>query len=314
MAEAIDLFGADYEHTLALNGAWNGVEIRYRTRPVEEIFMEMISDHAFQACEFSLSNYLMLRDDGADWLSAIPVFPNRNFRHGTLFVRRDSALATPSDLRGARIGVDDYSMTAAVWVRGLLNEDYGVHWREMKWYSNPAKRRFPAPKDVVLTPAADDLESLLVRGELDATISFGPRDERLPPGQRRLRRLFPDVREVEMQYFRRTGIYPISHCVVIRKDYLDAVPRAPLALFQAYAESKAKAYKRRLGTTLVPGGKFYWAEVFESFGGDPVPYGLTEQNRKVIAKLAGYLLEQRLIERLPTIDELFVDGSPGFRE
>lgn len=310
----VDLSGADYEHTMALDGIRHGVEIRYTARPVMEIFRRMIAERAFEACEFSLSNYILLKDLGADWLSAIPIFPNRSFRQNTLFVRRDSELVEPAQLRGKKIGVEDYSMTAAVWVRGFLNEEYGVHWRELNWCCDASQRRFAAPAEVKITPVASDLENMLLEGELDAIMSFGPRDERLPPDQRRLRRLIANVEVVEREYLQRTGIYPINHCVVIRKDILDRIPDSPQCLFEAYANSKASAYRRKLGATLVPWGKRHWTDVFDLFGGDPLPYGLTGPNRKVVGKLAEYLHEQQLIAKVPEIDGLFVSESAGFRE
>ena len=111
----IELYGGDYEHTLELAGQSGGFDIRYNTAPVVEIFEKMLTERAFEACEFSLSNYIMLKDRGASWLHAVAVFPYRAFRHSTLYVRKDSAIRAPKDLVGKRIGVPDYSMTAAVW-------------------------------------------------------------------------------------------------------------------------------------------------------------------------------------------------------
>lgn len=314
MIQMVDLFGADYEHTMALDGVRHGVRINYNARPVAEIFGKMIAERSFEACEFSLSNYIMLKDRGADWIFAIPVFPNRSFRHNTLFVRRDGDLVEAAQLRGKKIGVEDYSMTAAVWVRGLLNEEYDVHWRELEWYCDAGQRRFATPAGVKLIPVSGDLENMLIEGELDAIMSFGPRDERLPVAKRQLRRLIANVEDVEREYYQRTGIYPINHCVVIRKDVLDRFPDLSRCLFEAYAGSKASAYKRRLGATLVPWGRRYWTEVFDVFGGDPLPYGLTKPNRMVIEKLANYLHEQKLIAKKPKINSLFVPGSAEFRE
>ena len=120
MPEAIDVAGGDYEHTLGLAGIRDGIDIRYTTAPLRDVFLRMLTERCYEACEFSLSNYLMLRDRGADWLHAIPVFPYRAFRHSTLYVRKDSSLREPADLRGKRVGVPDFSMTAAVWTRGIL--------------------------------------------------------------------------------------------------------------------------------------------------------------------------------------------------
>jgi 4,5-dihydroxyphthalate decarboxylase len=312
--KSIELYGGDYEHTLTLGGDAASLTIDYNVLPTMEMFSRMITRRAFEACEFSLANYILLKDGGADWLHAIPVFPNRSFRHNTLFVHAQSPLKAPAELRGRRIGVEDYSMTAAVWVRGFLQEQYGVHWSELDWYCNVAHQRFPIPDGAKVTAVSADLEDMLVSGELDALISFGPRDERLPRAQRKLRRLIDDVENVEKVYFRSTGIYPINHCVVVRSDLLERMPEVPALLFDAYAMSKARAYRRRLGATLVPWAKSNWTDVFEFFGGDPLPYGLTDQNLTVVERLIGHLYEQKFIAKRWTPESLFVEGSAALRE
>lgn len=312
--QSIELYGGDHEHTLSLPGAGHGLDIRYHVLPIMEMFGRMITERAYEACEFSLANYILLKDRGADWLHAIPVFPNRSFRHNTLFVRGDSDFSAPAQLRGRRIGVQDYSMTAAVWVRGFLLEQYGVHWRELAWFCDPAHKRFPAPEGASVTAVPGDLEDMLIAGELDAMISFGPRDERLPRAQRKLRRLIADFEDVEKAYYTSSGIYPINHCVVVRQDLLARMPDVPKRLFDAYSASKARAYERRLGATMIPWGKHYWSDVLEFFGRDPLPYGLTEQNRKVVSKLIEYLRQQKFITQAWTPDSLFVSGSAGYRE
>ena len=310
----VELTGADYEHTTALEGARDGVLLKYHARPVGEIFGRMIAERAFEACEFSLANYMLLKSRGADWLKAVPVFPNRAFRHSTLFVRTDSDLTDPAQLHGRKIGVEDYSMTAAVWVRGFLGEQYGVHWRELEWYCDEKHTRFAAPSGVRITQVGSDLESMLLDGQLDVIMSFGPRDERLPPEKRRLRRLIANSEDVEKAYYRRTGIYPINHCVVVREDLIERAPQIGRVIFDAYVDSKLAAYKRRLGSTMIPWAKRYWTETLDFFGGDPLPYGLTDANRAVIDKLAHYLHEQKLIAERPAIDSLFIAGSADFRE
>src|SRR6476646_11165850 len=130
---AVKLYGGDYEHTLDLAGVREGIVIEYAVRPLLEIFEGMLNDRAYEACEFSLSNYIMLQDRGATWIHAVPVFPYRAFRHSTLYVRKDSPLQEPADLHGKRVGVPDFSMTAAVWTRGILADQYGVQWRDLRW-------------------------------------------------------------------------------------------------------------------------------------------------------------------------------------
>src|SRR5690606_16006607 len=120
----IEFVGGDHEHTLGMSQERHGIRINYTTAPLMPVFERMISERAYEACEFSLANYIMLKDRGADWLSAIPVFPQRAFRHANFYLRQDSPIQEPSQLRGRRIGVPDYSMTLAVWMRGILFEQY----------------------------------------------------------------------------------------------------------------------------------------------------------------------------------------------
>lgn len=311
MNKSIELFGGDYEHVLGLSGARRGVDIRYTVAPPRDIFVRMLREQAYEACEFSLSNYIMLKDRGADWLHAIPIFPYRAFRHSALFVRKDSPFQAPKDLRGKRIGVADFSMTAAVWARGILADQYGVQWRELHWVVS-GRQRFDALSDVPLETIEGDVESELIAGRIDALLSPAVKDDRTSAGDRKLRTLIADPQAAEEAYLREYGIYPINHVVVIRSDSLVRVPSAPRALFDAYIDAKARAYSRQLGTTLMPWGARHWKNVFDRFGGDPLSYGLNESNRKTIARLSKYLHDQGLIAREPDVGSLFIAGSETF--
>jgi 4,5-dihydroxyphthalate decarboxylase len=303
--DTVEVTGGDYEHTLGLAGIRNGIDIRYTTAPLRDVFVRMLTERCYEACEFSLSNYLMLKDRGADWLHAIPVFPYRAFRHSTLYVRKYSSLREPADLRGKRIGVPDFSMTAAVWTRGILGDQYGVQWRELHWVVS-GKQRFAALPGVTLETIDGDLESLLVAGRIDVLLTPQTADDRKPADERRLRSLIANAQAEEEAYLRAFGIYPINHVVVIRSDVLQRLPGVPRTLFEAYEQAKARAYARQLGTTLMPWGARHWREAFDHFGGDPLPYGLNDINRKVVGTLARFLYEQRLIERQPDLDSLFI--------
>lgn len=309
----IDFHGGDYEHVLGLSGAREGIDIRYVERPLLEIFEGMLNERRYECCEFSLANYIMLKDRGADWIHAIPVFPYRAFRHSTLYVRKDSPLKGPQDLRGKRVGVPDFSMTAAVWTRGILKEQYGVDWTEMRWVAS-GRQRFQALAGVPLEVVESDLEEDLVAGRIDALLTPTPADEKKPADERRLRSLIADVQKAEEDYVRDYGVYPINHVVVIRDDALRRLAKLPKALFTAFADAKARAYKRRLGTTLMPWGMRHWNKVFDQFGGNPLPYGLTQVNRDVVGRLAGFLHDQKLIAKQPSVDELFIPESRAFAE
>jgi 4,5-dihydroxyphthalate decarboxylase len=307
----IEVYGGDYEHVLGLSGAHAGIEVRYVVRPLLEIFEGMLNERSYEACEFSLSNYIMLKDRGARWLEAVPVFPYRAFRHSTLYVRRDSPLDGPSDLRGRTVGVPDYSMTAAVWTRGILGEQYGVHWSEMRWVAS-GRQRFSVIEGIDLEIIDRDLEAELTEGRIDALLTPTPRDETLPRDKRRLRSLIPDVQAAEEAYVRDYGVYPINHVIVMREDAMARLPELPAALFEAYASAKARAYRRRLGTTLMPWGMRHWIKVFDQFDGDPLPYGLTPLNRSVVERLAGFLRDQKLTSRQLSIEDLFLPACRHF--
>ena len=305
----VEVYGGDYEHVLGLSGAYHGIDVTYVVRPVLDIFEAMLNDRIYDACEFSLSNYIMLKCAGADWLHAIPIFPYRAFRHSTLHVRRDSGLIAPADLRGKLVGVPDYSMTAAVWTRGILDEQYSVHWSEMRWVAS-RRQRFSASEGIDLKIIDTDLETALIDGQIDALLAPTVRDGMLPGAKRQLRTLIASAQEAEETYFRDHGIYPINHVIVIRDVALARLPQLPRALLMAYTKSKTQAYGRRLGTTLVPWGRQYWTKIFDQFDQDPLQYGLTPVNRNVVERLARYLCEQRLTSYQLSIDELFLPQCP----
>ena len=311
MAQAIEVTGGDYEHTLGLAGIRDGIDIRYTTAPLREVFVKMLNERCYEACEFSLSNYLMLKDRGAEWLHAIPVFPYRAFRHSTLYVRKDSQLREPSELRGKRIGVPDFSMTAAVWTRGILADQYQVQWQDLHWIVS-GKQRFAALQGVALETVDDDLETMLIDGRIDALLTPQAADDQKPAGERKLRSLIADAQVEEEVYLRKFGIYPINHVVVIRSDVLRRHRGLPRVLFDAYEQAKTRAYARQLGTTLMPWGARHWKRTFDLFGGDPLPYGLNEINRNVVARLAKHLYDQKLIARIADVSALFLPGTEKY--
>ena len=309
----LNILGADYEFTLQVDGTWQGVDCRYVPSELLTIYGKILNHEPFEASEFSLANFTMMRDRGVDHMVAIPVFVNRAFRHGIMWVRKDSDLTEPSQIKGKRVGVMDYSMTAAVWLRGTLIDDYDVHWSDLDWYAN-RKQRFPAPDRAGLTLGDEDPETMVIEGRLDVYIAPRTRDGNKPLGEQQLRPLLSDPEGAERDYYLRTGIYPINHCMVIHRDVYDSVPNVARAIFDAYSHSKQVALQRKVGSTFVPWGAQYWANTMSVFGGDPFPYGLNESNRNNVGTLVGYLHEQGLIEKRPSVDELFQPETLGWRE
>lgn len=284
--------------------------------PVEEIFSRMNRRAEFDASEMSMSHYIRRRARGDDSQVAIPVFLSRLFRHSCIFVSAKSGIERPEQLKGRRIGVPSYEMTAAVWMRGFLQDDYGLHPGDVIWLEGALERGRGTGHEPMQSPPGVRLEhlgpgqglsDLLAEGQIDALITA-----RAPScfadGSGRARRLFQDFRSVEQDYYHRTGFFPIMHTVVLRKDVVAANPTAPLSLFRAFCDAKrlAVAALRDSGALRVT---LPWllAELDETervLGSDFWPYGLARSRHEVEA-LAAYSFQQGLIERRVAVEELF---------
>jgi 4,5-dihydroxyphthalate decarboxylase len=234
-------------------------------------------------------------------MSAIPVFLNRAFRHGSLYVRRDSGLTHPSQLRGKTVGAKEYSQTAGVWWRGTMLDEYDLHWTALNWVAGPIQRFVP-PAQAAVRTVEGDIEQLVIDGKIDAFLAPSTEDGKKPEHQRQLRPLLPDTETAERDYFARSGIYPFNHAVVIHQNCLAKFPAAPKVLFEACCASKRQFYAD--GGNLNPWG--------DPPAADLIPFGLTEKNREIVATLWRYLLEQKLISRIPDMDALFVAGAAGW--
>jgi 4,5-dihydroxyphthalate decarboxylase len=314
----------DYDRTLPLRtGAVrpDGVELEVLALEPEEMFYRMARRRDFDVAEFSLATYTVLRGRGEP-LVAIPVFPSFAFRHSAIFVRSDAGIREPRDLVGKRVGVPKYHMTAAVWVRGILEDEYGVSPSDLHWFEGGEGT---AVKEVDVTlppglrhqlvPGDRNLGHLLAAGELDAFIGArrpagaagtGSAGEPAP-----VRRLFPDFRRVERAYFEKTGIFPIMHTVVLKEELVQEHPWLPRSLYDAFAEAKRLAYRRLADTAVLP-YVLPWlvAEVEETralMGNDPFPYGVS-RNRKTVETLARYSFRQGLAPRRLAVEELFCES------
>ena len=311
----------DYDRTLPLRtGAVrpDGVELKVLALEPEEMFYRMARLRDFDVAEFSLATYTVLRGRGEP-LVAIPVFPSFAFRHSAIFVRDGAGIREPRDLVGKRVGVPKYHMTAAVWVRGILEDEYGVSPSDLHWFEG-GEGAAVKEVDVALPPGLRhqvvpgdrNLGHLLAAGELDAFIGA-----RRPAGAASakepapVRRLFPDFRRVERAYFEKTGIFPIMHTVVLKEDLVRKHPWLPRALYEAFVEAKRLAYRRLADTAVLP-YVLPWlvAEVEETralMGDDAFPYGVS-RNRKTVETLAGYSFRQGLAPRRLAVEELFCES------
>jgi 4,5-dihydroxyphthalate decarboxylase len=308
----------DYDRTRALMDgtvAPDGIELVYLNQPVEETFFRMLRYREFDCCEMSLSSYVASLDKGAPFV-AIPAFPSRFFRHSCIFVSARSGIRKPEDLKGRRIGVPEYQMTAPVWIRGILSDDYGVKVTECEHFSGgeeepgrDEKLKLDLPPAIRLKPIPGDktLSRMLADGELDALVTArAPSTFASRPND--VKRLFPDYVQVEKEYYRRTRIFPTMHTVVIRRDVYEKNPWVAQSLYKAFTEAKARAYALYNQTAALP-AMVPWlvAELEEArreMGEDWWPYGL-EPNRKVLETFLRYHHEQGLSKQLRKPEELF---------
>lgn len=281
-----------------------------------EIFDRMLINLEFEACEMSSSEFVRYAVRGDCPMVAIPVFPSRVFRHG--YIAIDSRqIGAPNDLAGKRIGVPLYAMTAAIFIRGLLQDDHGVDFSHVTWVEggmndtkpHGAPSNLPLTRPVAIEPpsSAMSLNDRLEQGDIAAIIGSGlPKALKTNPN---VKRLFPDYRAREVDYVKRTGIFPIMHLVAVRRDVYEQHPFVATSLFNACCEAKAIAARkmRELGTLryMLPWMAAEIEEIDDVFGGDPWPYGV-EANRPTLEALVRYLADQALIEKPVPIDELFV--------
>lgn len=293
-----------------------GLELNFVPLEVEEIFWRQLRHGEFDGCEMSLSSYTMARSRGDDRFVAIPVFTSRFFRHSCVYVNTSRGIAAPQDLKGKVVGVPEYQMTAAVWLRGLFQHEYGVHPREIHWRTGglevpgrEEKLRLELPADVDCRPIPDGktLSRMLSEGEIDALLTARTPSGFLD-GSPNVGRLFRDYRTEEQEYYRRTGIFPIMHCVVIRRAVYEAHPWVAMALYKACRAAKDRALAHLRDTNALYASLPWLVREVEStreiMGHDWWPYGV-EKNRDAIETLCQYSFEQGLSARLMDAGELF---------
>ncbi|MFC7216071.1 ABC transporter substrate-binding protein [Saliphagus sp. GCM10025334] len=265
-----------------------------------------------------MSTYLTYRGQGIDDFVAIPVFPSRYFRHSCLFVNADAGIEQPEDLAGRTVGIPEYQMTAALWIRGMLQHDYGVHASDMHWFQGGLEEGgreqmadLDLPEDIQFDTIPEDetLSDLLGTGELDALVTA-----RSPSSFETdsVERLFPNFKEVEMDYYERTELFPIMHVIVIRKEVYDEVPWVAQELLEAFTESKNICLKQ-IGDTGVLKTALPWVhselhQTRELMGWDYWQFGV-ENNRNELEAMTQYAVEQGLMEEKLDVEELFAPNT-----
>jgi 4,5-dihydroxyphthalate decarboxylase len=269
---------------------------------------------AFDISELSSSSFLLAFDKGLPF-RAIPVFLHRRFRHGFIFINTMKGIKKPTDLIGRRIGVKSYQVSAILWLRGILEHEYGVPHKSIEWVAELDEDvEFTPPADLKLTQLPDEqsIETMLAEGELDAVMH----PEFIEPFMNKhphVGRLFPDYKADEIAYYKKTGIFPIMHVLGIRQELVERHPWLPVNLYNAFNDAKSIAMRRMQNPRIVPLAWYReaWEEQEDILGTDPWEYGLTETNRKTLETLVGYSYEQGLISRRIPLDELFLDVSEG---
>ena len=294
----------------------DGIDLNYLNIPVEETFFRMLRHREFDVAEMSLSSYVLsLFQPDAPFI-AIPVFPSRCFRHSCIYVHAASGIRQPTDLIGKRVGTPEYQMTAAVWIRGTLADDYAVPVDSVIYYTGgeeepgrPEKLPLALPATIRVERIGPErtLSSMIADGDIDALYTA-----RMPSsfrrGQTSVTRLFEDFATTERDYFRRTGIFPIMHTVVIRREVYERNRWIAQSVFKAFRAAQQETYEDLAQTaalkTMLPWLPAHLEATRREMGDDFWPYGL-EPNRRTLATFLRYSHEQGLARQLLQPEQLF---------
>ncbi|MSP38208.1 MAG: hypothetical protein EXR70_06930 [Deltaproteobacteria bacterium] len=306
----LSLLLADYHRTQPiLSGQVSAEGIKFTTAQAipGEACMRPVYEE-YDIAEMSLSWYVMARAK-REPVIALPIFPLRMQIHPYIFCSSAAGIERPEDLKGKRIGMDQYRLTVGLWARGILQEFYGVHPEDCQWFTSEPESEdagFQAPANVSITMANQSTEAMLLRGELDALIppnivpSFRNQDPRI-------RRLFKDARATVNDYFRKTKIFPITHTLVVRQKLFDEQPWLVSSLMNAFSEAEAlcrKSYEYAKRSAF-PSAVLILEDEEELFGKNPWAHGLTPENQVVLEKFVQYANEQGYIPNRPALSELF---------
>ncbi|HZS02518.1 MAG TPA: ABC transporter substrate-binding protein [Chloroflexota bacterium] len=309
-----------YDRTFALlTGAVapEGIDLNVVVLEPGELFRRQARHAEFDVAEFSVSTHTILQAQGDRRLVGLPVFLSRRFRHSDFYVSTAAGIRAPHDLLGKRIGVMEYQATAMVWQRGVLHHEYGVPADQVEWlfgaYDRPGtfEERIPITLPerfrTRVIPSSESLDGLLARGEIEALIgTHPPRSVRAGTGA--VARLFPNYQEVEVEYYRRTGIFPLMHMVVMKREVYERAPWIAMSLYKAFVQAKQVGYERlrEVGpsVSMLPWLHQHLEEADALLGPNPYAYGL-QANRPVVEAFVQYSHEQGLIDRPLAVEDLF---------
>ena len=291
-----------------------GIDFNVLTMDSPERHRRMLRYQEFDVCELSLFGYLVARDTGQAF-TAIPAFPHRRFRHSYAVKRMQCGIESPADLNGRRVGLDTLQNSAGLWMRGILQDHYGVDLKSIEWWCQEEEDISFQPAawmNVKRVPNGKSIDRMLLDGELEAAIY----PEVLPSIRNRAPQvglLFPDPKAAEVEYYRRSGIFPIMHTVVIRNEILEKHPWVAVSVLQGLQRAKALCYRRLQNPRNLA---LVWVQELMHeqeavFGKDPWPYNL-EDNRKTLEAAVRYAFDQGMIRQKPKIEELFF--APSLQE
>ena len=270
--------------------------------PVTSIFRRMVRGLEFDVAEMALSTYMCARAHGKAF-TGIPIFLTRAFYHAGIVCRARSGITSPKDLEGKRVGVRSYTLTPGVWTRGILQTEYGVDLNAVTWVLSGDEHvaEFAAPANVV-SSTNSDLGEMLLSGEIDAAIGAGAVDS---PD---VHPLFPEADEADAVWHRKTGVYPISHMLVVKDAALEANGGLTEELFDVFKTAKTPYMDQlKSGSASAPADRAL-LKMGEIVGGDPVPYGF-ESSRKTLETFIGFNVEQGVIPRKVDAEELFPEST-----
>jgi 4,5-dihydroxyphthalate decarboxylase len=319
---------SENENTRAiLDGAIAPDGIKFYATPMHpsEMFWRQLKFGEFDVSEMSMSSMTIATSQGPTPWVMIPVFTTREFFHLRCLVRVASGIKEPADLKGKRVGVPEYQQTAALWSRGVLQHEFGVHPREVEWHmertpdmSHGGATAFKPPEGVTVRqiPASTNIGEMLVKGELDATLLYLTHQNLVDRSRidlsndNRFRPLF-DRKAEAARYYRKTGIYQINHGMVIRRSILERYPWAALNIYNAFKEARSRVLRARdtaLHHHYEPG--LIGDDVRRTLASDTMAYGV-KTNRKVLETVTQYVHEQGLSVRRVGLEELFAPNAMG---
>ena len=319
----------------------DGITLEFMPAPggVPRIFYDQIKFQRYDVSEMSMSSFLRMRS--IKWpYRVLPVFHNRNFSYTYIHIRKGSGIRQghPEDLKDKRIGIGDYQQTLGLWTRGVLQMEFGVKPEDMIWYQSrgqhfshtgaSAEAGLPPPKNVDLRYTDTDFDTMFAKGELDAVTGLGLRGGRAgmdgygrgggAGGSAGLERrgsgaqqvdvttLFPDVRQEQTRFFKKTGVYPPNHCTIVRESIINEHPWVTLSLMEAFEEAKRLSIERlnQSPPSLLVWGPHFLRDVDEVFGPDPFPYGI-KANAAAFDMAQTFSVQQKLTERKQPLDEIY---------